>query len=496
MKYKYSILYIFLIIILFFLSFSLPSFFSYITLFLAFLPILKKAISELFYNKNIGTEFFLSIATVIALIGHEEKAITIVLIIMLISHLLEEIIEDRTNNAIESLIKFIPRDVIVQKNNQEVIIPIEQVKEKMKIIVKEGKQIPIDGEVISGFAMVNEAILTGESKLIEKNAQSKVFAGTFIETGTLIIKVEKIGHDTFFGRITQLIKQAEKGKAQINLFADKIALLFVPAMLIFILLVWLITANLSLVVTLLVFGSPLELTLVTPLAMLSGIIAAFRHGVLIKGGIFLERLASINTIIFDKTGTLTVGQPEIITIEILDHAYTEIEIVKILAIAEKYSSHVIAKAILKKAKQEKLEIPDPTIHISYPNGIEIVYNNEKYLVGNLQFIEQYSHGKITDENFCKNHYSCFYLANNLKLIAIIYVKDILRSEAKIIIDKLKSQNINVVLLSGDKRSNVEYTSKELGIKEFYAQMLPEQKFNKIKELQKKRHKIAMVGERY
>lgn len=494
------LIYILFIIVLYILTLVkiLSEIIIHVPLILAFIPISYKAFQKL-KKRKVGTEFFLTIATIISLIGHQEKAMNVVLIIMLIAEYLEDLISQRTQKEIKSLINLIPKNTLIKINNEEKIIPISEIKSGMLVIVKTGGRIPVDGIIVQGTATINEAALTGESIPKEKNISKQVYAGTFIQTGSITIKTEKVGEDTFFGKISLLVASAEQKKAKISILTDKIALYLVPILLVLIALTWFLTKNLNLVTTLLVFGSPLELTLITPLAILCGIIAAFRNGILVKGGLVLEKFSKADTIIFDKTGTLTIGEPEVEKIEVFDSKYNEQEILKIAAIAEKRSDHILAKAILKKAKEEGIVVPDPENYISVSgHGVEITYNNEKWFLGNKHYIDAPEHGNIkisADIESESEQYSSFYIGSIGKLYGKIYITDKIRSDAKSTISDLKKLGFkDLILLSGDKQKIALHIAELLGIPQAQGGVFPDQKLLMIEKLQNKNHIIAMVGD--
>jgi len=499
LNYLLYILFIFVFYLLI-LTNVLPASLIHITLILSFIPVFLSAIKKL-KEKKIGTEFFLTIATIISLFGNQEKAMNIVLIIMLVAEYLEDLISERTEKEIKSLINLMPKDVIVKIDDEEKVVPISQIKIGMSVIVKTGGSIPVDGYILQGSAMVNEASLTGESISKQKMVGQQVYAGTFLEAGSIIIRTEKIGEDTFFGKISSLVHKSEGSKAKISILTDKIAFYFVPTLLVFIGLTWLLTKNLNLVTTLLVFGSPLELTLITPLAILAGIIAAFKNGILVKGGLVLEKLSKSDTIIFDKTGTLTMGEPEIAKIELFDQKYNEKEILKIAAIAQKRSDHVVAKAILKKAKTENIVVADPENYISLPgHGVEITYNNENWFMGNKHFIESPEHGNINlkdiiDEQSQYDEYSSFYIGSSGKLYGKIYMSDTIRNEAKQTVNDLKKLGFkDFILLSGDRQKIASNVGSSLGITKSYGEVFPDKKLLVIENLQKEKHIVTMVGD--
>lgn len=470
----------------------------YVPIFLAWLPLVVTALKDL-RHKKIGNEFFLSVATIFGLLGRQEQAIMIVLIIMLIAHYFENVIEFQTETALVNLIKLIPSDVLVQEDSLEKTIPLSRLSPGMDVIVKTGGRIPVDGKIINGTATINEAALTGESIPKEKGLGSTVYAGTFVESGTIIIKTEKIKEETLFGKMTYLLEQAEKRKAKITVFTDKIAFIFTPAILTFIALIWLITRNINLVVTLLVFGSPLELALITPLTVLAGTVAAFRHGILVKSSLALEQLSQADTMIFDKTGTLTLGHPTVVHIETFDPAISRTEVLQLAAIAEKRSEHVIAKALLDKAREENIDVPNPDHYQSLVgHGVEIVYNNKHYSVGSKHFIEATEHMNIKiPETRCAEEetHSSFYLTSGKTVIGKICVADKIREDAHKTIAELKKTGLSqIILLSGDRQEITTRIGHELGIETAKGNIFPDEKLKIIENLQNERHKVAMAGD--
>ncbi|MBA3954374.1 cation-translocating P-type ATPase [Candidatus Dependentiae bacterium] len=458
------------------------------------IPLFWQAIKSAFKG-IIGSDLFLSIATIVGLIGHEERAICIVLLIMALAEYIEYFIEERTTTAIESLVQLIPTDVRASIKGKEQRIPLASAHAGMIIIVYTGDRIPVDGSVTRGTAFVNESSLTGESTQKRKTIGDIVFAGTFIEEGSIEVEVEKVGTQTFFGKIQQLLENTQTGKSRIALLADRVAFILVPMLLLFIGLVWLYTGNIQLIVSLLVFGSPLELTLVTPLASLAGVTAAFKQGILVKGGKALERLAHIDTIIFDKTGTLTCGMPQIVRIDVIDAHYTQQDILLLAAIAEKHSGHVLARAILQKAHESGIVIPEPEHYSSKAGqGVEVIYKSKKYRLGSKHFIEQVVSVQEHDEKAEDSTTSVVYLTCQDYLCGRIYIADLVRDDASSTIRKLHESGLDVLLLSGDRHGAVEYTATTLGIKKYYSGLFPDEKLALIKKLQTHGHIVAMVGD--
>lgn len=468
---------------------------------LVWVPLTWHALTEFWQERRMGTEFFLVIATLIALAGKEERAIMLVLLIILIAHYAEMLIEHRTEKAVEKLLKLIPEQVLVVAEHQEYILSLAQLQRGMKVMVKAGGRIPADGLIVDGFASINEAALTGESTLQDKNAGGVVFAGTYVESGTIIFEVQQVQENTLFGRMTQLFAQAEQRKAKITLFTERVVTVFTPLVLLFALGVWFITGNFNQVITILIFGSPLELSLVTPLTMLAASVAAFRHGILIRGGRAFEVLAQVDTMVFDKTGTLTLGEPIVVDITTFDARYTPTDVLLYAAIAERRSEHPVARAILNKAEQLNINVPQPEYYNAVVgHGVEIVYNNKHYFLGNQHYVEASEHGNSTfpaNNSFAhaESTQGCLYLACDGSVIGQIMVTDTIRPDAQALVYQLKRTGIQqVCLLSGDRQAVAEKIGNQLGIDQSFGSMLPEHKLRFLEKLQDQGATVAMVGD--
>lgn len=494
--------YILFVFVLVAASFSqiFPHYFQLLVLASVWIPVAWEAIKGL-KEKKFGSELFFVLAAIVALLGDEERAITIVLLVVMIANYIERLVEERTEHAIESLVSLIPTDVLVQKDGKEQIIHISQISVGMRIIVKTGSRIPVDGVIVDGEAAINEAPLTGEGAPKEKAKKDEVYAGSFVESGSIVIKAEKVGEDTSFGKIKKLLEKGRTKKAKVELLADKIGLILTPVLIVFIAGVWFVTRDLQVVITMLVFGSPIEVALVTPLAILAGIVAVFRYGILAKNGIALERFSKVDTMVFDKTGTLTIGEPKIVAIAAVDKKHSEDDIVRMAAITEKRSGHILAKAILAEARVRKIATPDPdTFSSVHGHGVEATYKGEHYYLGTKHYIEEKEHGNIPVKEFPKcddseNLHTSFYLACGKEFCGMICVADQIRGDAKETIDALKKHGIkNMILLSGDRKEVVEKVASSLGIPNAYGEVLPDQKLEMIEKLHKEGHKVAMIGD--
>ncbi len=304
----------------------------------------------------------------------------------------------------------------------------------------------------------------------------------------------KAGKDTVFARIISLVEEAESQKAPIEKFTDKIASYLIPVVFIFVGAVYFYTRDVRLIIALLIFTSPAELGLATPLVTIAAIARAAREGILIKGGLFLEELAKVTTIVFDKTGTLTVGKPAVNKVEISDKNFDENKLVQLAAAVDRRSGHPLANAILNYAEKLKLSYSEPNnFEVIKGRGVKAQVEGKAVLFGNKAFMEEQ---KISLPSTSPNLTdTAIYLAADNKLAGIFYVSDTIRAGAKEMITELKNSGVkNIILLTGDNPETALYVAKETGITDYRANLLPEDKINIIKELQKDGTKVAMVGD--
>ncbi|TRX00006.1 heavy metal translocating P-type ATPase [Flavobacterium gawalongense] len=456
--------------------------------------LVKTAVLDIIKERKIGTELFITIAVIISVVGKEYLAGAVVLMIILIAEYIASASTEKARASIKELIGSVPKTAIVKKNSSELIVQISDLKIGDIVLVKAGEKIPVDGKVIGGSGSVNQAPITGESVPQEKTAGSEAFAGTILELGALDIEMAKAGLDTVFSRIIALVEEAESQQAPIEKFTDKVAAWLIPVVFIFVGTVYFFTRDVKLVIALLIFTSPAELGLATPLVTIAAIARAAREGILIKGGLFLEELAKVTTIVFDKTGTLTVGSPIVNTVDIIDPAYSENQLVQFAATVDRRSSHPLAKAILSYADQLKLTYGEPeNFEVVKGRGVSAKIDGKSVLLGNKLFMEESkvpvskSSESITD--------TAIYLSVDNKLAGIFYISDAIREGAKEMIEGLRKSGIqNIIMLTGDNPETAKHVANQIGITDFRANLLPEDKINIIKELQKDGSKIAMVGD--
>lgn len=456
--------------------------------------LVKVAVTDLVKERKIGTEIFITIAVVVSVLGKEYLAGSVVLMIILIAEYIASASGERARASIKELIGSVPKTAIMKKDGKEETVQINDLQIGDIILVKAGEKIPVDGKVTGGAGSVNQAPINGESVPQEKIAGSVVFAGTIVELGALDIQMTKAGKDTVFSRIITLVEDAEAEQAPIEKFTDKVASWLIPIVFIFVGAVYFYTRDIKLVIALLIFTSPAELGLATPLVTIAAIARAAREGILVKGGKFLEELAKVTTIVFDKTGTLTVGSPTVNHVEIIDKSLNENYLVQMAAAVDRRSSHPLAKAILTYADKLKLTYGEPeNFEVIKGRGVSANVDGKAVLFGNKSFMAERKVPVLTtSENLTE---TAIYLSIEYKLAGIFYISDAIREGAKEMITGLRKSGIkNIVMLTGDNPETAKHVSEQVGITDFRANLLPEDKIKIVKELQGKGAKVAMVGD--
>jgi cation transport ATPase len=307
-------------------------------------PLARTGLLDVWHERKIGTELFVTIATLIALFGGEYVAAAVLMTIILIAEYIADLNTDRARASIQALIGATPRTATIRTADGERTVAIGELTTGAVVIVRAGEKIPVDGTVVAGVAAINEAPITGESVPVERGPADSVLAGTIVESGAVDIATEKVGPETLFARIVALVEQAESEAAPVQKLTDRVAAWLLPLVLVFLVTVFLLTRDVRKIVALLIFTSPAELGLATPMVMIAAIARAARHGILVKGGLYLERLAKVDAVVFDKTGTLTYGEPELVGIVVHDPALTEEEVLRYAAAVDRRSAHPLAEA--------------------------------------------------------------------------------------------------------------------------------------------------------
>ena len=457
-------------------------------------PLVKTALRDIVQEHKIGTEVFITVATLIAMLGGEYVAGSILLVIILIAEFIAELNTDRARASIKALIGSVPQTALVRRDGGEVTVPVAEVRAGEIVIVRAGERIPVDGVVRGGNASVNQAPITGESVPVEKVPGATVFAGTVVDLGALDVETRGVGRDTMYSRIVALVENAEEQKAPVQKLADRVASWLIPAVFVFLLGVYLVTRDVRMVITLLVFTSPAELGLATPLVIIAAVARAARSGILVKGGIVLEQLAKVDVLAFDKTGTLTVGKPEVVRVDVKDGSSSEDGVLRVAASVERRSSHPLAEAIVRHATERGVELVEPTDFSVVPGrGVRATVDGQSVLVGNAAFLSE--GGLQLSRRVDDQGLSSVYVAAEAHLLGVLYMADEVRPDAKAALAMLRTVGVKrIVMLTGDNAVVARRVAGELGIDEVFADLLPAEKLTTIQGLQKEGHLVAMIGD--
>ncbi len=457
-------------------------------------PLVKIGLLDLIHERKIGTELFVTVATSIAMLGGEYTAGSVLLVIILIAEFIADLNTDRARASIKALIGSVPQTALVRRAAKELTLPVAELRVGEVVIVRAGEKIPVDGLVKNGQASVNQAPITGESLPVEKTIGSSVFAGTILELGALDIETQKLGQDTTYSRIIALVEGAEAQQAPVQKLADRVAGILIPVVFVFLLGVFLVTRDVRLIVTLLIFTSPAELGLATPLVMIAAVARAARSGILIKGGIYLEQLAKVDVVAFDKTGTLTYGHPEVTRIQLSDATMGEAELLRLAAGVERRSSHPLAKAVVDAASAQGLVLSEPSdFEVVAGRGVRATLEGRKLLAGNAAFLLE--NGVTVAAADAGEGQTVIHIAADGQALGVLHLADSLRPNAKAAIAQLRANGIKrIVMLSGDNAAVAKRIGAELGVDEVFADLMPDDKLGIIKGLQGKGHKVAMVGD--
>lgn len=448
--------------------------------------------------KVISIDVLVSIAAIGALFIQNYEESAIVTFLFLFGHYLEQRTLNQTRSAIKELTDMAPESALVQTEDGEFEeVDVDDVDEGDVLLVKTGAKVPVDGTVLTGEGYINEASITGESVPVTKTEGSEVFAGTILENGTIQIRADKVGEDTTFGKIIELVEEAQDSKSEAERFIDRFSKWYTPTVLVLAFIVWAMTQNVELAITILVLGCPGALVIGVPVSNVAGIGNGARNGVLLKGSEVINDFSKVDTIVFDKTGTLTVGNPEVAETEVyrdnVEKAYSY------LASVETESDHPLAKAVLQHTGKVEL-FPVEDTDVVKGGGIVAQVDGHRIAVGNVALMEkenvQLSKKAQKDvKQFEKNGNSLVLTAVDGELKILMGIRDQIRPGVKQDLQELKNLGVkDLVVLSGDNQGTVDRIARELNLTEAHGHMLPEDKAAYIEKLQQKGHTVAFVGD--
>jgi heavy metal translocating P-type ATPase len=457
-------------------------------------PIFKEAFENI-VERKMTMELSMTIALFSALAIGEFFTALVITAFVLAAEVLEGLTVGRGRRAIQDLIDFLPRTVSVRRNHEVVEITAENLELGDAVIVKPGGRIPVDGLVLSGRSFVEQAAITGEAMPVEKSPGDAVYAGTINQSGALEVEAQKLGRDTTFGRIIEAVERAERSRAPIQKTADRLAGYLVYFALGAAVLTFIVTHNVRSTISVVIVAGACGIAAGTPLAILGAIGRAARLGAIVKGGLYLEALAAVDTVLLDKTGTSTFGTPQIREIVSSD-GFALREIIAVASIAECKSEHPIAKAIVARAAELAVPVVEPDEFFYTPGrGVRVTYRGEEILVGSRTLLKDHGvRGRVPAHGNGQGGVSEVHVARGGQMLGTIRIADVLRPEARSAVAAMREMGLKTVLLSGDAQGVTAMVGRELGVDEAVGELLPDQKARWVSELREKNRKVAMVGD--
>ena len=455
-------------------------------------PIFKEAIANI-VARRMTMELSMTIALAAALaIGEFFTALVIVLFV-LVAEVLEGLTVGRGRRAIKDLLDLLPRNAVVRRAGSAQEVEATEIQVGDVVVVKPGSRVPVDGEVVGGNSFVDQSPITGESMPVEKLPGTSVYAGTINQSGLLEIRTTGIGRDTAFGKIIEAVERAEKSRAPIQKTADRLAGYLVYFAIGCAVLTFLVTRDVKSTISVIIVAGACGIAAGTPLAILGAIGRAARQGAIIKGGLYLETLGSVDTVVLDKTGTLTLGNPKVTDVQACP-GVTPVAVVEAAAIAERPSEHPLAKAVLQKSVQMSLSVTEPERFEYVPGkGIVCSLNGEQIVIGNRGFLEL-QRIDIASLLPAPDHSTEVLVARGGRLLGSLHIGDALRPESVQAVAELRKMGLRTILLTGDTTAIAQAVGKRLGIDEVEAKLLPDQKVARIEALMAKGKRVAMVGD--
>ncbi len=448
--------------------------------------------------KVVSIDVLVTIAVTGAFIIRNFEEAAIVTFLFLFGAYLEMRTLNKTRSAIKKLTEMAPESALkLMENGEFEEVEVDEVDEGDTLLVKTGAKVPVDGTVLSGEGSINEASITGESLPVAKEKGSNVFAGTILDNGTIQIVTDRVGEDTTFGKIIEMVEEAQDSKSEAERFIDRFAKYYTPAVLVIAFIVWLFSRDIELAITILVLGCPGALVIGVPVSNVAGIGNGATHGILLKGSEVIRDFSRLDTMVFDKTGTLTIGNPSVSVTEYYGDNINEAK--GYLASIERESDHPLAKAVLEEIGDTTFWAVEDT-EVVKGGGIVASVNGHKVAVGNIALmkrenIELSEKAKADVKTLEKDGNSLVITSVDGELKIIMGIRDQIRPGVKEDLLKLRRLGVkNLIMLSGDNQGTVDVVSRELGLTEAHGNMLPEDKSVFVKELIEEGQIVAFVGD--
>lgn len=470
-----------------------------VTAFSAALPFLVKGATSLFRGK-VNVDVLDASAIGISLLRRDFKTVSLLTLLLGFGEALEQWTRKKSLDSLAESLALDTDTAWVRRDGVEISVPLKDLRESDLVVVRAGSAIPVDGVVFEGEASVNQASMTGEPLGVLRSAGAAVFAGTVVEEGELVVRVTGVGDGTRLRQIVRFIEESESLKAGVQGKAERLADAVVPFSFLLAGAVWLFTRNPARAAAVLLVDYSCALRLATPLAILAAMREGVGHGVLVKGGRFLEALASTDTVVFDKTGTLTESRPRVVDV-VPAPGFLRDDVLRLAACLEEHFPHPVARAVVRKAEEENLHHLEEHTEVEYvvAHGIASRLHGERVLIGSRHYIHHDEKVDVegmrsTIDALTEKGRSLLYLAINGKLAGIIGIEDPLRAESAAVVERLRAGGMRVVMLTGDDERTASAVAGRLGIDEYRAQVLPADKASVIRTLQAEGRTVLMVGD--
>jgi heavy metal translocating P-type ATPase len=452
------------------------------------------------YHRKITVNLFVTVALIATIAVGQFLSAALIVFIMAVVGAFESYTLDKAKKNIRSLLNFAPKMANVRRGTEEVAILASEVQIGDIVIIRPGERIPVDGIVISGTSSVNQAPITGESIPVEKIVGSEVFSATMNETGHLEVRTTRVGEDTTLARIVHLVEGAQGTRAPIQGIADRFTTWFLPVVSVIAAIGYLLSGNVLVFVSILLVACPCAFAIATPTAVTAGISNMARRGILIKGGSFMELTGKLDTLLVDKTGTFTLGRPKVVEVIPLS-GYQEEDVILFAATGEKFSEHPLARAILVAADTLNISVPDPDEFRSETGmGITARFGEHSLFIGKKEFLDA-KRVPLDDEVLhiitkqTDLGRTVILVTRDTTVAGLIAIADEVRPGTAEAITALKKMGVkNIIMLTGDNAMVAKAVSASIGIDEYQANLLPEQKLDVVKQLQEEGQLVGMIGD--
>jgi len=451
-------------------------------------------------RRKITVNVFVVVALVATLVIGEFRPAAIIVFIMAVAGALESYTLDKTRRSIRDLLDLTPPTATLRRNGEEVTVPVAEIQVGDRVVVRPGERIPVDGTVVAGVSSVDQAPITGESMPVEKVEGNAVFSGTLNESGRLEIATEKVGEAATLARIVHLVQEAQGTRAPIQNLADRFTTWFLPTVLVLAVVAFFVTGDIKAAVSVLLVACPCAFAIATPTAVTAGVSNMARRAILVKGGVFLELGHKLDHLLVDKTGTFTFGRPKVMELLSFDRR-TPDDILRLACIAEKYSEHPLGRAIMDAGKENGLSIPEPDrFHSTAAMGVEAEWDGARIRVGKPSFLTEGGlRGTPETERALvtqsERGRTAVLVARNDEVLGLLAIADEVRPEIPDAIRAFKAMGVKrITMLTGDHPKVAAAVARAIGVDDFQAELLPEQKQAFVKKCQAEGQVVAMIGD--